>query len=199
MKKALFLIIFMILYAPLALGEEVKDVLGWRQARWGMSEDEVLRAFKGEAVRRTEAELGKEEKNPHWPVYWPIVIKNINITSLYHNSNYDIYFVFDKKNKSLIAINIEKPGASYIDKPSKEKSYVSNSHFNELEALLINKYGMYTNINEDHSIVGKTTVAIWVFNSTIIKLSFTDGGGGTKKSYLEVSYHKRNPSDSDYL
>lgn len=198
MKKAIFLILFMVFYVSFATGEELKDVLGWRQAKWGMNENEVLQAFKGEAVRRTEPELGKVEKKlPR--VYWPIVIRNVIITSLYYNVNYNIYFEFDKTKKSLVAVNIERPGGGYIDKSSKTKSFVFDSDFYELEALLINKYGMYTNINEDHSIVGKTTVVIWVFKSTIIKLSFTDGGGGSKKNYLELEYHKRNPSDSDYL
>jgi hypothetical protein len=51
---------FLIISVSIVIAEEPKDVQGWRQAKWGMTGEEVLNAFKSEAVRRTESEIGKE-------------------------------------------------------------------------------------------------------------------------------------------
>ena len=77
------------------------DVQGWRSARWGMTEEEVLAAFPNEAKR-----LEKPEK-------YGIVIATVGIKKLQvAGSDFVVHFSFDTEKKRLKQVNLKPDPAS---------------------------------------------------------------------------------------
>ncbi len=77
-----------------SLAQTPKDVEGWRGARWGMTEDELLAAFKNEIIRvdRRTYRIG----------YSTLAIKDFEI----FGDRYDVAFVMDNTDQKLLAVNL---------------------------------------------------------------------------------------------
>jgi hypothetical protein len=179
-KKILLAAIgLVILSVSLAVAEPPKDVEGWRQARWGMTESQILEAFKGEAIR-----LDKGEK------YDDNVYASVGINNFYLNGlPFSVRFVMDDYSRVLKRINI-----TLLDKR------VSLSNFDDLKKMLIEKYGQPPLDNERKDSLTNDYETTWIFATTIIELKFAELRGlGMDKNLLKLFYRAKDKGDSDKL
>jgi len=151
-KRFVILLIFFFIATsgPYAQAQQ-KDVKGWRDARWGLNEDQLLALFKGEAIRLNEVVEYKE-----W--YAAIAIPNYEISDY----EYTVHFLMDKKNKTLEQVNIIATSKTL------ESIYKA---FSQLEKVLREKYGPPSFRNDGET---DTRDVIWNFPSIIIDLSLMD-------------------------
>lgn len=144
-----------------------KDVQGWREAKWGMTENEILEAFKGEAVR-----LDKIEEWGQLNLYAFIGINNYDIDG----NKYGVYFAMDKTAKTLKRIQI------YLLDTT---SGLVRNRFRDLEKLLTEKYGAPSFKDASDKILNKIVVS-WNFPSTIIELNYDNITA--RNEYLHLDY-----------
>ncbi len=174
-KKILLAAIGLVtLSVSLAGAEPPKDVEGWRQARWGMTESQILEAFKGEAIR-----LDKVDKSPGDNLYASVGIINFNISG----KLFYVRFLMDDYNKVLKRIYITYKKASIID-------------FNNLKTMLIDKYGQPQSVDKDKDSYGNIYGATWIFATTIIELRLAEITG---HNYINLVYRAKDKGDSDKL
>jgi len=142
-KRPFVLVLVVCLATAYSIGQE-KDIKGWRNAKWGMSEDELLSTFRGEAVRL--------DKISEWPdMFASIWIKDYDIAG----NNYDVFFQMDKKSKLLKQVLIGGKG-------KREYSF----EFQKLEQMLTEKYGAPSYKTSSNI----ATKEAWNYPSTIIEL-----------------------------
>jgi len=100
MKKYFY--IFLCALTPiLCFGQTETNVNGWRNAKWGMTEDEVLAAFPNEAKRSAKPDA-----------YSQGMVSTIEIPNLQISGNdFVAHFLFDAETKRLKAVNL-KPDSS---------------------------------------------------------------------------------------
>jgi hypothetical protein len=174
--KRIFLTL-VISWAAMAAGDNArpKDVEGYSKTRWGMTDDEILAALPGQAVRLT-APLPKRS-------YAGGIIANIGIEDLeIAHTKYTLHFVPGKDGK-LFRVRIAPVNRGYA------------IHFQALEAILTEKYGPPSY----KSVAGNHMVAKWNFPSTTIDLDYTDYGALLNMSVLVVMYEKHALSDLDKM
>lgn len=172
---AILILITSIFIAGNVLGQ-IKDVEGWRQARWGMTETQILEAFKGEAIR-----LDKIDK--YYNHYASVGINNINISGKLFN----VRFLMDDYSKVLIKINItpvDKRGASISD-------------FDDLKKRLIEKYGQPSFDNDRREQSTNKSEVTWNYPTSIIDLTLVELKGIAK--VLVLSYRGKDKGGSDKL
>jgi hypothetical protein len=163
--------------------------LGWRDSRWGMTEEQILNTFKGEAVRLpAEKKLAKGN-------YCNIVIENVKLGI----SIYQVNFVMDGQTKGLITVRISPAEKWNLGDKT------TQAEFKDLEKLLIEKYGNPSYRDEmgnpDFSkrIKGHTNlVTKWNFPTTSIQLSYLEDRQ-TKLRYLNLNYRPNINKDIDKL
>jgi hypothetical protein len=143
--KAFIGMVIICMIGTITVQGQQKDVKGWREAKWGMTENEILITFKGEAVR-----LEKIEEYSSW--YAPIGIIDYEIAG----DKYKVHFLIDKDKKVLQQVNI------IADEGFKEIRY------KKLEQILTEKYGTPSFKNSDKN---ESKIA-WNFPSTIIELTY---------------------------
>jgi len=146
---------------------QLKDVQGWREAKWGMTEDEILKAFKGEAVR-----LDKIEEWDQLNLYASIGINNYDI----NGNKYGVYFAMDKTTKNLKMVQI------YLLDTT---SGIVRNRFRDLEQLLTEKYGAPSFKDASDKILNKIVVS-WNIPSTIIELNYSNITA--RNEYLLLNY-----------
>jgi hypothetical protein len=135
------------LICPLLTFSQQKDVLGWREARWGMTEEEILKAFKGEVKVLNKKEIFKD-------MYASVGINNYDI----EGDKYTVFFQMDDDKKILKQINISATGDSY--------SY--SIRFKSLAQIFTEKYGT-PSFKDDGPY---TSVIAWNFRTSIIELTY---------------------------
>lgn len=179
MRKGISLLILLFLMCNYVLAQS-NDVEGWSKARWGMTEDDLLKAFEGQAIRL-------EQKNYN-DSYSTIEIRDIEIGS----DHYQVRFLMDNNKKTLSKVLIT---------PLDTDLAAAEIRFKGLEKLLIEKYGQ-PSFRDDKkepdtrisgSLVHKGSVKLttaWNFSSTIIELSYLELRSINMRS-LVISYSQR--------
>jgi hypothetical protein len=130
--------------------QEAQELDGWRAAKWGMTEADVLAAFAGEATRLEKPEefrsgdIGKVEI-PKYEV---------------QSTKYRVRFGFDDKGAlSLVVIGPPDNGTVGVS---------HESAFRSLESLLTEKYGKPTSAKDEVP----TRTRMWRFPRTVISLTY---------------------------
>lgn len=138
-----------------------KDVNGWRQAKWGMTEKEIMDAFKGEVKqlpgKKTYGRKGKID------YYSTLCIEDLSIGT----EKYKAVFMMGNESNRLERILI----TPVVDKAKKNRLY-----YLAIKQLLIEKYGIPTTQEEKPESGRRPGLATyssdWIFPSTMIKLSY---------------------------
>jgi hypothetical protein len=115
-----------VLLWTLARSAEPESLDGWRNAKWGMTEGQVLNVFKGEA-RKTAQEL--QRVGTHAGDTNEICLVRIPDLAM-HGKPFSVDFVFEKERKTLKRIRL-----SCVDDDASERL------FSLLEKDLTAKYG----------------------------------------------------------
>ena len=148
-----------------------KDVRGWGKAEWGMTEKEILEAFKDEGVYIQKGESIDKS-------YETFYIDDF----LVDNKHFSIVFIMDK-NRKLNEVVIGKAFVQKISaRPEEMRDYFYEDLFKRIEDNLIIKYGKPAHHKEDRKPDEKQDYgitkgrieleAVWVFPSTEIKLTY---------------------------
>jgi hypothetical protein len=130
-----------------------QDVNGWQNARWGMTEGELIRTFGSSLTKSPQREKQQGK-------YSDYAIKNYIIDDIKFIVS---FFMSDLTNK-LVEIRMTKQWNP--NKPA------NNYEFNKLASLLMNKYGQSARETDD----GYNKTIEWSFPSTSIKLSLFNAG-----------------------
>ena len=153
------------------------DVEGWRSAKWGMSEAEILEAFKGEA-RRLDEPVGFSKEGQA-----TVGIPDYSIDGAW----YRVLFIFDGQGK-LNAINIRP----------REKG--SEGIYRSLEKLLMEKYGPLSYKNEERKRGGdKNWTARWNFPKTVISLRYIYEGPLPNVIQWVILHYQPRSKEADKL
>lgn len=166
MKRVLFIILFVICTSNYSFGQP-KDVEGWNKARWGMTENEVLKVLEGKATA-IEKPQKYQGLSKQWDAYAPVVLDEIEIG----NDKYTVDFIFDDNDKKLIMVIVS----------IKDKS-PSEVQFSSLEQMLTEKYGSPSFTKDDKTPDKRLSTGVvlegsdsleraWNFPSTIIELKY---------------------------
>jgi hypothetical protein len=167
MKNRLVMLLtflFIVTLGPYAQTQQ-KDVKGWRDAKWGSNEAQLLALFKDEAIR-----LNEIHEYDKW--YAAIAIPNYEIS----NFKFTVHFLMDNKSKTLQQVNI------IATKETLDSIYTA---FPSLEQALTEKYGPPSFRNDKEE---ENKNIVWNFPSTIIELSLLDLKSADVKN-LVITYH----------
>ena len=134
-----------------------EDVLGWREARWGMSGKEIADAFKGEVKAVTD----------HHPLsgdyYVDYAIPNYEL----NGRMFTVFFQMDSKTKKLAQILIKANQGQIV--------HLDSENFLLLEASLRSKYGVpgYKKDDLEAQETGPITrERRWIFSTSTIELGY---------------------------
>ena len=120
------------------------DLEGWRQAKWGMTEEEILDAFKGEAVRL----------NPSERYHQAVATVGIEFLQI-SGFSFKAHFLLDEKTKRLFQVTIQPLHQEEVNRiPFVLRDAVKDG--------LTKKYGG-ASVKDGHTLK-------WIFPSTIIEL-----------------------------
>jgi hypothetical protein len=162
-----------ILFLSISLAAGAADIQGWSNARWGMTEQQILDAFPT-AVRLTGAAAERYTKFGHAPISIPDVeVAGIVLT---------VHLVTDPKTGlRMVLLSPANPGAT------------TAQDFQTIEALLVQKYGQPWNRT-----VEDTAESQWSLASTIIKLESIGvrlpGARRISAFFLSLTYEPRQES-----
>jgi len=169
-------LLLLIVFVLPVRAERPLDVGGCRNAKWGMTEAEVLKAFSGEVSRLTTSKLF--QKRGEATLFGDLTIAGHSLRA---------YFVFGDPDRRLSAIILrEQPENSPDAAAAAEK----------LRQQLTEKYG-----KPDDSTVGVSSQKLlWYFTSTKITLDFlADSVGGKAFTILAVFYERTDAQDLSKL
>lgn len=170
--------IMMALAGALLAGD---DPGGWSKAKWGMTDEEILKAFDGQAKRWENAAPGQRGG---------LAIYGLEIAGV----KFDVSMGFDKEDKLL--------GVSFAPSDQMEESRkVLDGHasaqvlamrakatFQALENLLVEKYGRPWKSDEGTN----STEMQWTFPTTVITLSRdVVGSAELTLSWVHLIYRQR--------
>ena len=165
---------------PATPAQQQHDVLGWRDARWGMTNEQVALAFAGQVVKSdSAADSGSQYTLYTIPKY------------LIEDVVYNVQFRMDKTSHGLneVILMSGDPKAHLIYKVQ----------FEAAERLLTQRYGPATFAKDDHGDDGFMTLArMWAFPTTTIELTlyyFPIVNGGS----VVITYHPTKTADADKL
>jgi hypothetical protein len=133
-----------------------KDVLGWRNARWGMSEQDIVRAFSSKLKK-----LGK--KDVFFGLHVDYVIPDFGL----ERELFTVFFQMDDATNKLSQVLIRL---------NEQESKVAREQiFNRLESLLTSEYG-HPNYTKDErysfEFKGIDLSRKWKFPTTTIELGY---------------------------
>lgn len=131
-----------------------KDVPGWSNTRWGMTEDEIKEIFKDKIVKLENIQHYANDKE-----YASIGLKDVEIIG----AKFNVFFVMDQDTKKLVKVVIRH---------AEQFSVVIM--FKLLEVELMKKYGppFYKDTTSEGDKVELFTM--WNFPSTQIQLYYND-------------------------
>ena len=163
--------------------ENEKDINGWRKAKWGMTERQIVNVFSGEAIQLPAKEEHKEGS------YANLGINNYDIDG----DKYKVRFLMDKNTQKLKEV---------IIMPMMKNPY--DFYYKRLQEMLIDKYGSpdYNREETDPDRVATKTdyKTVWNFPSTKIELTYiqveTNVGGF---SFVFLSYVEKDKSELNKL
>ena len=167
------------------------DVEGWSRSRWGMTEENVLKTFTGEARLL--------EKPGHFKdgSFSSIEIESLRIG----DDIFRVGFTFDGESKTLIRVSL----TAHVDK---KRPMDGSLVFERISVLLVSKYGQPSTKKEEKKPVKVLTKNVsiggdiksdltWIFPSTVVSLNHT-----YMKNILNwviISYRKNRKEDLDKL
>jgi hypothetical protein len=151
MKKCLFTIFILSLLSSFSLFSQPKDVSGWKATTWGMTEEQVLKAMNGEAVKL------KHNKD-FMKFYSSVGINQVSIDSNF----FAAYFQFDKDTNDLRQVKLELT--------SSKIKRGNLAIFESLKKSLTLEYGTPTAIKDKDKGGFINHGALWIFPSTTVTL-----------------------------
>jgi hypothetical protein len=157
------------------------DANGWSKAKWGMTDSQVLAAFPGEA-RKEESGSGTEGL---------VGLASIPKTRIGEH-DFEVTFFFVSKSRTLQEVHLDWRVDLYSNTKSGSELPPSASDFDDLEQLLIQKYGKpaskHVENPKPHDLEKK---ASWVLPSTTIVLDYFEIVSPGYVHALSIHY-KRN-------
>lgn len=174
MMRVAFLVFVLATVAAAQAQPTVADPGGWRAAKWGMNEPDILRAFKGEAVVLAKPDFFSVAR-----AVATIGIDNMEVSGW----KFKARFLFDENTRRLVQV---------IIRPQDEKAELQATDllYDVLERGLVQKFGTptHTSARPDHR------DAIWVFPSTVVELSGSTTRGllSDKKLFATVGLMYRD-------
>jgi hypothetical protein len=158
---------------------------GWSAAKWGMSPDEVARAFEGKETLVPSDDRWGNEGDPDFSVgKWGI--KNFGIGG----EKFDVTFFFNPKEKMLDKVSL-------TDLNSSSAMEIA---FGNLEKLLIEKYGQPTirsgGTEAEPGTGDKRIESSWILKNNVITLKFFMlGFSGEAEPISNLSLLYKKPMD----
>lgn len=163
----IMLSVFAMALLPLQISARVEDVKGWNKARWGMTERDIEKVFKGRVEQRRDPIIDKQEG-----IY---VSQEINDLT-FANTKFTVSFVMDEKTRQLREVVLTPEGSHF------------RVLFELLEKKLVTRYGPVTFRDKedvDMERLGKNGYGqdqisrVWRFPSTLITLEYWVYGLGS--------------------
>ena len=148
--------IFLALFT-INLFAQLQDVEGWSNAKWGMTEDDLLKAFEGQIIKLAIP-------NQYQNSYSNLEIPHVEI----NRDQYKVSFLMDNQTKRLTQVNIT---------PLDKSALIVT--FRSLEESLILKYGQPTYKNDENTRYVESHKRTWNFPTTVITLMYFDARVGT--------------------
>ena len=190
MKKYFIILVYLIFSHTIiyAQSETVKDVKGWNNSKWGMTENEVVKAFNGNVKHLEENKISKDGDG-----YCSLRMEGIEIDK----EKYFADFWFDN-NKKLYEVLIQpnKEGGSKLS----EINFLEYQ-FKDLERKIIEKYNKP--ISDEDKDDKKNEIIkhqrLWNFPSTTIELNYLcllHKVLGEKSEFLCLRYKKKTAENN---
>ncbi|HEU0144469.1 MAG TPA: hypothetical protein VFQ47_06770, partial [Nitrososphaera sp.] len=154
------------------------DVLGWQDARWGMTEADIVRTFGSSLKKLPKRDLYKN-------AYVDYVIPDLKL----NRENFTVHLQMDAKTNRLVQILIR------LDQM--ESDSPRNDAFLGLEELLSQKYGTPSYKKDEMEYLILRTRQ-WTFSTTIIELSYSYVKS-ISSSTLTIRYFPASASDANKL
>jgi hypothetical protein len=171
------LILALIAFGLQTVGAEELNTNAWRLARWGMTDSEILAAFKGEATLRPTVEKYKTGISRVW-------IEGLKIEGKPFNAS----FVLDPKTDKLKQIILE------LDKSEKS----TDLFFPKFEQALTEKYGTPDFRHDDRKTDSLSRTRSWNRGKTRIELKLFELHSINLK-HLAISYEEALLADKENL
>jgi hypothetical protein len=177
MKFAACIIVLVLCCVGTKAQTSPKEVNGWRDAKWGMTEEQVQELFKSEVTRLSEE--GRNDKY-HSSIFIPAYE--------IEGTKFKVQFLFANVTNTLSKVTLS---------PTEETSLLyPQSLSKRIEALLTEKYGSPTSRTrpEDKQDIPEMASfeALWKFPSTIIRLGYLEQlrPGMAQFNLFSLSYEK---------
>lgn len=155
-----------------------KDILGWQDARWGMTEADIVKTFSASLKKLPKRALYKN-------VYVDYVITDLKL----NRENFTVHFQMDTKTNRLAQLLIR------LDQMKSDSP--RNDAFLGLEELLSQKYGTPSyKRDEMEYLISRTRQ--WTFPTTTIELSY-GYIRSISSSLLTIRYFQASSSDTNKL
>lgn len=180
------LFVFFTFLALVALGlstvraQKPDDVPGWQEARWGMTEPELVEAFKSRVTKLPERQALKDNQG-----YADYSIQDYEI----EGNKFTVFFDMDMQTKKLMRVRMSL---------NEETSMLSKDtlYFPKYESLLTRKYGAPSFKNDERSRGMVILEREWFFKTTTVKLSYVWSSMGNF-SWLKIMYFASKSGDLD--
>ena len=127
--------------------------VAWRNARWGMTAEEVLAAFPGEAQIKDPA------TRPWARTYCAVIIPRYEI----EGSEFEVFFLFGDDSHTLESVHLHTP----------DKARPIPEAYERLKPLLTQKYGKPASEGEERSRGNDDRNTYWFLPTTSIQLGYT--------------------------
>jgi hypothetical protein len=154
MTKKIAICFFVLLLFVLPCYSQKEDILGWQDARWGMTEKQLQETFKSELTKLPKREIFAQ-------AYTDYAIPDYEI----EGRKYTVYFQMDKETNKLSQVLVR-----YNEMKSR---FSQDIYFNGLESLLTRKYGTAGYKKDDKKSGHISLERQWVFPTTTIDLSYS--------------------------
>ena len=180
MKKFLGIKLTLVLFFCLTsvINAQTTDVLGWQEAKWNMSEQELLDTFKPKITKLDKRKILSDDYG-----YEDYAILDYEI----EGNKFTVYFDMDNTTKKLKRVQLRlNEGESLISKDS--------LYFPLYESLLTRKYGTPSFKNDDRKPRMVVLKRQWIFKTTTIELRYVWSSMGNF-SWLTIMYFPSQAGD----
>jgi hypothetical protein len=166
---------------------DVRDPKGWRDARWGMTEEQILEAFRGQANR-----LAERMRTRGSALHTSVGIEHLDVDG----TDMLVRFYVDNVDNRLELVKMEPADRNFCEA-------APATFFERMEPLLVRKYGQpATRANPKREPWRATTgTAVWNFPSTILQLHYSDSDflELKKQNSCEIRYEINRKKSTDNL
>lgn len=163
-------------------GQTPTDVNGWQEARWGMTETELVDAFKSRVTKLDKPRELVDNKG-----YANYAIKDYEI----EGNKFTVYFDMDMQTKKLMRVRMSlNDDTSLIPKDT--------LYFSPYDELLTRKYGTATFKNDDRKPKMITLKRQWAFKTTTVELTYVWASMGNF-NWLRIEYYPSKSGDVEKI